>query len=174
MAEPQRTTDTVRNAADKAQATISETAETARQGCERFADGANRTAETARDTWNRASNAGSRVASQGLDFGAQAVSAYVEAGKRASAKLTEANKALTESYSRQLADYSDLSQRAVAIRSPGELIQVQQEALRKLKTGFDSLTQVYGLFIDALTDSLQPIAENAASARDRFQGSLPA
>lgn len=131
---------------------------------------AGRVTDTGRQSLERARDDATRIASRSLDIGSQAVDAYVEAGKRASARLNEVNKALTESYSRSLADYSDLAQRTVSCRTVEDLVSLQNEALQRMKGNFDAMTQVYGLFVDAFAESLQPIADSAATARERFRG----
>ncbi|MBW8880399.1 MAG: hypothetical protein JF615_02940 [Asticcacaulis sp.] len=153
--EAQRQATQGEKAVSDAAATVSQTAD--------------RISDSGRQTLERTRQDAARFASRGLDIGSQAVDAYVEAGKRASERLSEANRALTETCSRQLADYSDLSQRAVNCRTIEDIVGLQNEALQRMKGQFDAATRVYGLFIDAFADSLQPIADSAAQARGRFQ-----
>ena len=148
--------DTVRNAGKAGESATKDAGESARDGLERASSGIN------------------AMASRSLDIGSQAMGAYVEAGKLTSAKLADANKVLTENYSRSLSNYSELAQKAAGCRTVQDVIQLQTEALQKLHDNFDTMNRFYGLVMDAFTQSLQPIAAAVEKSRDQIQRAAPA
>lgn len=125
---------------------------------------AQRTADTAREGLQRAGSEAQRLASRGLEAGSQTVDAYVEAGKRASAAIADVNKAVTESYNRSLADFDELSKQAVTCKTLQDYIDLQGAMMQKTQDNISSLTNLYNLYINAVTKSLEPLAARVGYA----------
>jgi len=122
----------------------------------------------ARNAAEQASQAGTegvrraqRAASQGVEMGAQAMNAYVEAGKSASAAMGEVNKAVTDAYSRSLADYNALSQRALSVKTLQDVVDLQASALQQMQTNLTTMADIYNLFVSGFTRTFEPIVSRA-------------
>jgi len=131
--------------------TTSDAANTAR-------DTMQRTAETAREGFQRAGSEAQRMADRGLEMGSQTVDAYVEAGKRASAAISDVNKAVSDTYNRSLADFDELSKQAVTCKTMQDYLDLQGNMLQKVQNNFSDMTRIYGLYFNAVTKSLEPLA----------------
>jgi hypothetical protein len=117
-----------------------------------------RTADTAREGFQRAGSEANRMANRGLEMSSQTMDAYVEAGKRASAAIADVNKAVSETYNRNLADFDELSKQAVTCKTMQDFIDLQSAAMQKLQDNFSNMTRLYGLYFSAVTKSMEPIA----------------
>ncbi len=150
-----------------------------------MADTATKTAQTAtsaaRDTVDQAAQAGSegvkraqRAASQGLEFGSQTVNAYVEAGKSASAAMNDVNRAVTDAYSRSLADYNALSQKALSVRTLQDVVELQASALQQAQNNLTAMADIYNLFVSSLTRTFEPAVSRASEAASQAaQNAVP-
>ncbi len=150
-----------------------------------MADTATKTAQTAtsaaRDTVDQAAQAGSegvkraqRAASQGLEFGSQTVNAYVEAGKSASAAMNDVNRAVTDAYSRSLADYNALSQKALSVRTLQDVVELQASALQQAQNNLTAMADIYNLFVSSLTRTFEPVVSRASEAASQAaQNAVP-
>ncbi len=125
----------------------------------------------ARDSVNQAAQAGTesvrraqKAASQGVEFGTQTVNAYVEAGKSASAAIGEVNRAVTDAYSRSLADYNALSQRALGVKTLQDVVDLQASALQQMQTNLTTMADIYNLFISGMTRTFEPVVSRANNA----------
>jgi chromosome segregation ATPase len=117
-----------------------------------------RTTDTAREGFQRAGAEVHRIANRGLEMGSQTVDAYVEAGKRASAAISDVNKAVTETYNRNLADFDELSKQAVTCKTLQDYLDLQGNMLQKAQDNFSNMTRLYSLYFNAITKSMEPIA----------------
>lgn len=117
-----------------------------------------RTTDTAREGFQRAGAEANRMANRSLEIGSQTVDAYVEAGKRASAAISDVNKAVAETYNRNLADFDELSKQAVTCKTMQDFLDLQGTAMQKAQDNFSNMTRLYGLYINAITKSMEPIA----------------
>lgn len=124
-------------------------------------DNAQRVAEAGREGVRRATENASNIASRSLEMGNQALGAYVEAGKQAASALGDVNKAVTESYSRSLADYDELSKKALSCRSTQDVIDLQTAALQKMQDNINETARIYSLFIGAFTHTATQAADKA-------------
>jgi hypothetical protein len=140
-----------------------------------MADTTTKTAQTAasaaRDTVDQATEAGNegvrraqRAANQGVEFGTQTMNAYVEAGKTASAAMGDVNRAITDAYSRSLADYNALSQRALSVKSLQDVVELQASALQQMQNNLATMADIYGQFINGLTRTFEPMVSRASDA----------
>jgi len=93
----------------------------------------------------------------------QAVDAYIEAGKQASASITELNDAFTAAYKQSLSGYDELSRQALSCRSVEDILAFQGNALQKLQDHMQAMTKVYGLFANVFTRATKPIALSVSS-----------
>ena len=114
--------------------------------------------DTAREGFQRVGSEANRMANQSMEMGSQTVDAYVEAGKRASAAISDVSKAVTESYSRSLADFDELSKQAVACKTMQDYLDLQGAMLQKTQDNIGSMTRLYGLYFGAITKSMEPLA----------------
>ena len=117
-----------------------------------------RTTDTAREGFQRAGAEVHRIANRGLEMGSQTVDAYVEAGKRASAAISDVNKAVSDTYNRSLADFDELSKQAVTCKTMQDYLDLQGSMLQKLQNSFSDMTRIYGLYFTAVTKSMEPLA----------------
>jgi uncharacterized protein YaaN involved in tellurite resistance len=159
MADP-KLQDVTRSAAQTTERAASDTTNTVR-------DTMQRTADTAREGFQRAGSEANRMANRSLEMGSQAVEAYVEAGKRASAAINDVNKAVTETYSRNLADFDELSKQAVTCKTMQDYIDLQGVALQKMQDSFSNMTRIYGLYVNAVTKSIEPFAARIGYSTDQ-------
>lgn len=130
-------------------------------------ENAQRAADAGREGVRRATENASNIASRSLEVGNQALGAYVEAGKQAASALNDVNKAVTESYSRSLADYDELSKKALSCRTTQDVIDLQTTALQKMQDNINETARIYSLFIGAFTRSVEPIASRATQFADK-------
>jgi hypothetical protein len=130
-------------------------------------ENAQRAADAGREGVRQATENVSNMASRSLEMGNQAMGAYVEAGKQAASALGDVNKAMTESYSRSLADYDELSKKALSCRTTQDVIDLQTTALQKMQDNITETARIYSLFIGAFTRSVDPVANRAAQAADK-------
>jgi chromosome segregation ATPase len=143
----------LKDSAEKAQATARENAQ--------------RAANAGREGFRQASENATNIASRSLEMGNQALGAYVEAGKQAASALGDVNKAVTESYSRSLADYDELSKKALSCRTTQDVIDLQTTALQKMQDNINETARIYSLFIGAFTRSVEPVSGRGAQAADK-------
>lgn len=140
-----------------------------------MADTSTKTAQTAasaaRDTAEQATQAGAegvrraqRAASQGVEYGTQTMNAYVEAGKSASAAIGDVNRAVTDAYSRSLADFNALSQRALGVKTLQDVVELQASALQQMQNNMTAMADIYNLFINGMTRTFEPIVSRASDA----------
>lgn len=122
----------------------------------------NRMKDSAEKAQDAARENAQRAASRGLEMGSQAMGAYVEAGKQAASALGDVNKAMSEAYSRSLADYDELSKKALSCRNTQDVIDLQAAALKKMQDNINETARIYSLFIGAFTRSVQPVTDRAA------------
>lgn len=130
-------------------------------------ENAQRAADAGREGVRQATENVSNMASRGLEMGNQAMGAYVEAGKQAASALGDVNKAMTESYSRSLADYDELSKKALNCRTTQDVIDLQTTALQKMQDNITETARIYSLFIGAFTRSVDPVANRGAQAAEK-------
>ncbi len=129
------------------------------------------TASAARDTVNQATETGSenlrraqRAANQGVEFGTQTMNAYVEAGKSAQATIGDVNRAVTDAYSRSLADFNALSQRALGVKTLQDMVELQASAMQQMQNNMAAMADIYGLFISGMTKTFEPVVQRASDA----------
>lgn len=140
-----------------------------KRAAEAATDTAREATSTGQEALRRAGEDASRIASRGLEYGSQAMEAYVEAGKRASSALGDVNRAVTEAYGKSLSDYDALSKQALTVKTVQDFVDLQSAMVQKLQDSFASMTQIYGLYINAVATSVQPIADQVRQAPERLQ-----
>jgi len=119
-----------------------------------------KTAETGSESLRRAQ----RAANQGVEFGTQTMNAYVEAGKSASAAIGDVNRAVTDAYSRSLADFNALSQRALGVKTLQDMVELQASAMQQMQNNLAAMADIYGLFISGMTKTFEPVVSRASDA----------
>jgi len=132
---------------------------------------AQNSASAARDTADQAAQAGTeglrraqRAANQGVEYGTQTMNAYVEAGKSAQATMNDVNRAVTDAYSRSLADFNALSQRALSVKTLQDMVELQASAMQQMQTNLSAMADIYGLFISGITRTFEPVVSRASDA----------
>ncbi len=151
----------------------------------RLKDSAEKAQAAARENAQRAANAGreglrqasenaTNIASRSLEMGNQAMGAYVEAGKQAASALGDVNKAMTEAYSRSLADYDELSKKALSCRSTQDVIDLQAAALQKMQDNINETARIYSLFIGAFTRTAESGIDHADKAAEQARTTVGA
>jgi vacuolar-type H+-ATPase subunit H len=97
--------------------------------------------------------------------GTQTLNAYAEAGKQATAAFSDVSQAWGEVYSRQLADYNELLQKALRLRSPQDLIEFQSFAAERAQDQLALMRDTYTRAVNAFTRVWQPLTnQNEALA----------
>jgi hypothetical protein len=137
-----------------------------------MADTTTKTAQNAaRETIDKTTETGSeslrraqRAANQGVEFGTQTMNAYVEAGKSASAAIGDVNRAVTDAYSRSLADFNALSQRALGVKTLQDMVELQASAMQQMQNNLAAMADIYGLFISGMTKTFEPVVSRASDA----------
>jgi hypothetical protein len=119
-----------------------------------------KTTETGSESLRRAQ----RAANQGVEFGTQTMNAYVEAGKSASAAIGDVNRAVTDAYSRSLADFNALSQRALGVKTLQDMVELQASAMQQMQNNLTAMADIYGLFISGMTKTFEPVVSRAGDA----------
>lgn len=130
-------------------------------------ENAQRAANAGREGFRQASENATNIASRSLEMGNQALGAYVEAGKQAASALGDVNKAVTESYSRSLADYDELSKKALNCRTTQDLIDLQTTALQKMQDNINETARIYSLFIGAFTRTAESGVTRATQTAEK-------
>ncbi|ESQ83056.1 hypothetical protein AEAC466_14430 [Asticcacaulis sp. AC466] len=89
--------------------------------------------------------------------GTQTLNAYTEVGRQATVAFSDVSKAWGDVYSRQLANYNELSQKALRVRSPQDFIEFQSFAAERTKDQLSLMRDTYAYAINAFTRVWQPV-----------------
>ncbi len=124
-------------------------------------------ANAARDGAQRASAQFNNMAGRSADLGQQTMNAYVESGKQASQLIGDVNKAMTDAYSKSLADYNELSKQALSCRTVQDVVTLQSNAMQAFQDNLSAMAQINRLFVDGFTRAIQPVASRAEATVDQ-------
>lgn len=139
-------------------------ADTAPKTAQNAGSAARETIDQATETGSESLRRAERAANQGVEFGTQTMNAYVEAGKSAQATMGDVNRAVTDAYSRSLADFNALSQRALGVKTLQDMVDLQASAMQQMQNNLTTMADIYGLFISGMTKTFEPVVSRATDA----------
>ena len=114
-----------------------------------------------KDGFKRASDDASRFASRSADLGAQTMNAYVESGKQTSQLLGDVNKAMTDAYTKSLAEFNELSKQALSCRTVQDVVTLQTNAMQAFQDNLSAAAEINRLLVNGFTQAMSPIASRA-------------
>ena len=122
-----------------------------------------------KDGFKRAGDDMNRFASRNAELGSQTVNAYVESGKQASQLIGDVNKAMTDAYSKSLAEFNELSKQAMSCRTVQDVVSLQSSAMQAFQDNLSAMAEINRLFIDGMTRAMQPVASRVQSNAENIQ-----
>lgn len=95
--------------------------------------------------------------------GTQTLTAYSEAGKQATAAFSDVSQAWAEVHKRQVSDFTELSQQAMRLRTPQDLVAFQSLATERAQDQLALMKDAYSRAFSAIARVWQPVRTDSAS-----------